>query len=217
MYGLAAAGTAMDAPRVAADKEWPPPTGSNGFSERSREDTLPSPLPIANNEDAATCAACGGKCYKTLPGAYLPGQLGEDELAAGIRAGRLVLAWWDGDPRPDRNCLDVDCDGTCPKCRAEDRLQRAYYVRPRNVNSPPGPFDGTHQGACTLLGPRGCTLPFERRPSGCQNLLVNRADPGNCDEYAVPTRSFKHYAAEAWVPHQALLRRLAAPPSAAST
>ena len=167
-------------------------------------------LPIANNEDLATCRACGGKCCKTLPGAYLPDQLGDDELAAGLASGRLVLAWWDGDPRPERNCLDVDCDGTCAKCTAPDRLQRAYYVRPRNVNSPQGgPFDGTSQGACALLGTTGCTLTFERRPSGCQNLLVNRASPGDCHDYAVPTRSFKHYAAVAWVPYQAKLLALA--------
>ena len=166
-------------------------------------------LPIANNEDLATCRACGGKCCKTLPGAYLPGQLSDVELADGLASGRLVLAWWDGDPRPDRNCLDVDCGGTCGRCTAEDRLRRAHYVRPRNVNSPPGPFDPTAQGACTLLGPTGCTLPFERRPAGCQNLLVNRASPGDCHDYAVPTRSFKHYAALAWVPEQETLARLA--------
>lgn len=174
-------------------------------------------LPIANNEDLATCQACAGKCCKTLPGAYLPGQLTDDELHAGLAAGRLVLAWWDGDPRPERNCLDVDCDGACAKCQAQDKLQRAYYVRPRNVNSPDGTtFDGTSNGACTLLGPTGCTLAFAKRPSGCQNLLVNRADPGNCHDYAVPTRSFKHYAAVAWVPHQASLLRLAADAPGAS-
>ncbi|MEK6975602.1 MAG: hypothetical protein AABY18_04580 [Candidatus Thermoplasmatota archaeon] len=169
-------------------------------------------LPIANNEDLATCRACAGKCCKTLPGAYLPDQLSDEELASGLAAGRLVLAWWDGDPRPERNCLDVDCDGTCAKCMAEDKLQRAYYVRPRNVNSPAGPFDPTSNGACTLLGPTGCTLSFAKRPSGCQNLLVNRKDPGNCHDYAVPTRSFKHFAAVAWVPHQAKLLALATAP-----
>lgn len=166
-------------------------------------------LPIANNEDLATCRACGGQCCKTLPGAYLPEQLTDAELRDGLASGKLVLAWWDGDPRPEKNCLDVDCDGTCGR-HGDDRLMRAYYVRPRNVNSPEGPFDGTPNGACTLLGPNGCTLSFEKRPSGCQNLLVNRADPGNCHDYAVPTRSFKHYAAVAWVPKQAQLAALAA-------
>lgn len=166
-------------------------------------------LPIANNEDLDTCRRCGGQCCKTLPGAFLPGQLGETDIRAGLAAGRLVLAWWDGDPRPGMQCFDVDCDGGCPRCTAEGRLRRAYYLRPRNVNSRPGPFDASTQGACTLLGPAGCTLPFGQRPAGCQNLLVNRADPGNCHEYAVPTRSFKHYAALAWVPHQEMLSRLA--------
>ncbi len=168
-------------------------------------------LPIANNEDLATCRGCGGKCCKTLPGAYLPNQLSDVELASGLAAGRLVLAWWDGDPRPELNCLNIDCDGSCPKCSAPDKLRRAYYVRPRNVNSPPGAFDGTAQGACTLLGPMGCTLSFGRRPSGCQNLLVNKVDPGNCHDYAVPTRSFKHYAALAWVPEQQKLLAIAGP------
>jgi hypothetical protein len=90
-----------------------------------------------------------------------------------------------------------------------DRLRRAYYVRPRNVASRPGVFDASTNGACTLLGPTGCTLGFAQRPAGCQNLLANRADPGNCTEYAVPTKSFKHYAALAWVPHQEMLQRLA--------
>lgn len=159
-------------------------------------------LPIANNEDAATCRACGGKCCKTLPGAFLPDQLDAQRLREGLSNGTLVLAWWEGDPRPDRNCLDVDCDGLCQRCVTEDRLQRAYYVRPRNVSSPSGAFDATHNGACTLLGPTGCTLAFPDRPAGCQNLLVNRASPGDCNDYAVPTRSFKHHAALAWVPRQ---------------
>lgn len=168
-------------------------------------------LPILNNEDRDTCRRCGGQCCKTLPGAYLPGQLSDAELADGLASGRLVLAWWDGDPRPEMTCFDVDCDGTCARCTAPGKLRRAYYVRPRNASSRPGPFDASTNGACLLLGPEGCTLAFEKRPSGCQNLLVNRADPGNCHDYAVPTKSFKHYAALAWVPHQAMLLRLAAP------
>lgn len=166
-------------------------------------------LPIANNEDRATCAACGGKCCKTLPGAFLPGQMSDEEIALGLRDGRWVLAWWPGDPRPDKQCFDVDCDGTCPRCTAGDRLYRTYYLRPRNVNSQPGPLDGSSHGACTLLGSAGCLLPFEARPSGCQNLLVNKANPGDCHEYAVTTGSFKHYAAVAWAPHQDTLLRLA--------
>jgi hypothetical protein len=172
-------------------------------------------LPIANNEDLATCRACGGKCCKTLPGAFLPDQLSDGQLHDGLRSGAYVLDWWGGDPRPDRHCFDVDCDGSCPRCTADDRLHRAYYVRPRNVNSPAGPFDGTAGGACTLLGPAGCTLPFAARPAGCQNLLVNRASPGDCHEYAVTTGSFKHYAAVAWVPHQE--RLLAAAREASSS
>lgn len=163
---------------------------------------VPGGLPIAPNEDLATCRACGGKCCKTLPGAFLPDQLDDEAVRAGLAAGSLVLAWWEGDPRPEKHCFDVDCDGSCPRCLDPERVRRAYYVRPRNVASPPGVFDATTNGACTLLGRSGCTLPFERRPAGCQNLLVNRADPGNCTEYAVPTRSFKHYAAVAWLPHQ---------------
>lgn len=166
-------------------------------------------LPIANNEDLATCRACGGQCCKTLPGAFLPDQLTPDQVRAGLASGSLVLAWWAGDPRPDRNCLDVDCDGTCARCLADDKLLRAYYVRPRNANSPVGVRDGTTKGACTLLGPEGCTLPFAQRPAGCQNLLVNRANPGDCHDYAVPTRSFKHYAALAWIPRQAELTAFA--------
>jgi hypothetical protein len=166
-------------------------------------------LPIVDNEDPATCRACGGKCCKTLPGAYLPGQLTESQLREGIARGTLVLAWWDGDPRPELNCFDADCGGTCPRCSDPRRLRRAYYVRPRNTNSRPGPYDPSTLGQCVLLGPAGCTLSFAERPSGCQNLLVNRADPGNCHEYAVTTGSFKHYAALAWVPHQDMLLRAA--------
>lgn len=165
------------------------------------------PLAIANNEDASTCRACGGQCCKTLPGAYLPHQLDDARLRAGLAAGTFVLAWWDGDPRPGMNCFDADCDGSCPRCTHPDRLRRAYYVRPRNLASKPGPFDGSTQGQCVLLGPTGCTLAFDDRPAGCQNLLVNRADPGNCHEYAVTTGSFKHYAAVAWAPHQERLLR----------
>jgi hypothetical protein len=166
-------------------------------------------LPILNNEDLETCRRCTGKCCKTMPGAYLPEQLDDAKLREGLASGKLVLAWWDGDPRPDRNCMDVDCDGTCERCMSPDRLRRAYYVRPRNLNSPSGPFDPTQQGTCTLLGPSGCTLTFDERPSGCQNLLVNKSDPGNCHEYAVTTGSFKHYAALAWVPRQDAIAAIA--------
>jgi hypothetical protein len=173
---------------------------------------LPALPTLEDNEDRATCGACGGKCCKTLPGAFLPEQLDDDALRSGLRAGRLVLAWWDGDPRPGKACFDVDCTGQCARCTDTDRLRRAYYVRPRNVNSRPGAFDATQAGACALLGPAGCTLDFATRPAGCQNLLVNRAEPGNCHEYAIATGSFKHYAALAWVPHQERLLAAAAPP-----
>lgn len=166
-------------------------------------------LPLANNEDLETCRRCGGQCCKTLPGAYLPAQLDDGALRAGFAAGRLVLAWWGGDPRPGKTCFDVDCDGTCPRCLDADRLLRCYYVRPRNVASPSGVFDPTGNGACTLLGPAGCTLSFGERPAGCQNLLVNKLDPGNCHDYAIPTGSPKHYAALAWAPHQERLLQAA--------
>ncbi|HUR61006.1 MAG TPA: hypothetical protein VM286_01410 [Candidatus Thermoplasmatota archaeon] len=171
-----------------------------------------TPLPglrLASNEDLATCRACGGQCCKTLPGAYLPDQLTPQRLKEGLEQGNLVLAWWDGDPRPGKACFDVDCDGSCPRCTDPERLRRAYYVRPRNVASRPGVFDASTNGACTLLGAEGCTLTFGQRPAGCQNLLANKEEPGNCTEYAVPTKSFKHYAALAWVPHQGMLLRLA--------
>lgn len=194
----------------------PPPSVPPSSAHHVFPSSSPWPLlalPLANNEDRDTCGACQGKCCKTLPGAFLPGQLSEAELEQGLRGGSLVLAWWDGDPRPQMQCFDVDCDGTCPRCAAPDRILRAHYVRPRNQSSAPGPFDSSTQGVCTLLGPDGCTLAFQRRPAGCQNLLVNRAEPGNCHEYAVPTGSFRHYAALAWIPYQDLLLKLAVPPA----
>jgi hypothetical protein len=97
-------------------------------------------------------------------------------------AGPYALDWWDGDPRQGKS------DAAC-----------SLFLRPATVGNETLVTDPSWGGACTLLNHRGCTLPFDERPTGCRLL-----DPTVC--MTPKCADLKRMAAIEWLPYQDILR-----------
>lgn len=139
-------------------------------------------------EDKEICAACGGKCCKTLGGAAFPedilrlfGEPLEAAVSKALASGDWVIDWWEGDPREGINEID-----------------RGYYVRPRSEGDD-GLFCPSWGGRCLLLTPNGCRLPLHLRPITCR-ALEPVAD-GKCILHA----GGKREAALAWLGYHSIL------------
>jgi Fe-S-cluster containining protein len=111
-------------------------------------------MTIEGNFDAARCAACGGACCKSLPGAAFPEDFPTAEsVQEALATGRWALDWWEGDPR-----------------EGHDELTEAYFLRPATKGKEGVVRDPSWGGECTFLTPKGCELPAERRPRECRML-----------------------------------------------
>src|SRR5688572_3980526 len=133
-------------------------------------------LKLANNENRAACAACGGKCCQRMPGSCYPFDMGETpeqiekSLREALASGKYAVDWWDGDPR----------DGF--GWETPGYMDRCLYVRPATMMAGDRVYDASWGGMCVFfeIG-KGCSLSFEKRPFGCKDLMVNVAKPGECD------------------------------------
>ena len=124
---------------------------------------------IKNNETPEMCKVCGGACCKRQPYTLFPHDIfGNEEptvekLVAFLSTDNYQIDWWEGDLD---ECKDLEID---------KELGRIYYVRPRekkvswsyNCNRL---YDPMWLGECYLLGPNGCTLDWEHRPTGAKCL-----------------------------------------------
>ena len=109
---------------------------------------------IADNQNAALCAPCGGKCCKRAPGKYVPSDFGatREEIIANVRA---ALA-------EKTTALDY--------YEAHDDIPDIYFPRPAMVGHEGTRVHASWGGQCTHLQPTGCAMPFERRPFQCRIL-----------------------------------------------
>ena len=137
--------------------------------------------PYAGDVDVppiASCIGCGA-CCRSAPGATVPADLGPDlqsEAARRLATGQWTIDWWDG---------DVDEDGGMP---------RIYVLRPAQVGHEGKVFHPGWGGACTLLGPNGCTLSRAERPTQCKALVPHPTRYG-CEGMT------KGQIARAWRPY----------------
>lgn len=145
--------------------------------------------------DDKLCTKCGGACCKRLPGAAEPKDFGAPSkralvknLRAALETGHWCFDWWEGDPRPG-------------KARSgEEKLSRAYFVRPAIVDHVGERFHPAWEGTCSLLTKTGCPLPYKGRPVACRGLkpvpsLDCKASYGDKRDVAI-----------AWIPYLDLLR-----------
>lgn len=97
------------------------------------------------------CKNCGGKCCKYYPGHTLPKDFGnsKDEifnnLVLAFKSGKWAIDW-------------------------VDKNKNLYFVRPAIKGKEGYVFEHSLSGECTFLSDKGCTLPIEKRPSGCLYL-----------------------------------------------
>ena len=132
------------------------------------------------------CAACGGKCCKTIPGIYWPSDivpLTADRIAAMIRADLACIDWWEGPIEPEAP-------------------SRCLFLRGRAVNDH-GAITGSWGGQCTQLTEQGCRLEWEARPRVCRELMPGATLGDDC---VVPEGLDKRSCAATWLPYQALLK-----------
>lgn len=137
------------------------------------------------------CAACGGRCCKSMGCHLSPGDVPEVSapvLRALLTLGHTSIDYWEGDVEPDGG------------------LDRVYYLRMRNKGCPVcDPSWGGYE--CSLLGPTGCPLPFEQRPKGARMLAPYYDDKTrmtNCTQHytkedcAREWRKYNHILSKLW-------------------
>ena len=147
-------------------------------------------------ENAALCTTCGGKCCKRMPGEMIPEDVCRmypsatlhGSVNAALASGKIVVDWWEGDPR------DISYD-------AEDYMDRCGYLRPRAYTDDPLSVKcGSWGGSCNFLGVEGCELSPEMRPLSCS--LLEPQEDGSC---LMHDGGGKKAAALAWLPYQDLV------------
>jgi len=178
-----------------------------------------------SNERPDICAACGGKCCLRAPGVSfpedwgLPGEEGEERLAAALASGRWKIAWtyklnekfwsddWDAQPHESNEDLvarwdkelDLAMNGRQIKM-GEDLL---VYPAHKGVEGD-AVAEVYYGGPCGFLSKRGCELSFLARPRECRALEPSKF--GLCEG----ERGAQQQAAvEAWRPYGEFLRQLA--------
>ncbi len=138
-----------------------------------------------NYLDKKTCAECGGKCCKMIPGCCSPSdfqmQNNAKSLKEAIESGKYCLDWYEGDPRKNKDLLD-----------------KAFVVRPATKGMEGVLRDPSWGGECTFLANEGCVLEPNNRPLGCRML-----EPGK-DECITHAGS-KRESAIMWLEHTEIL------------
>jgi hypothetical protein len=152
--------------------------------------------------DTEVCAECKGKCCKTLSGAALPDDILrnypglelEDAVQSALESGDWVIDCWEGDPRGD-----IDYDDP-------SYVSKGYYLRPRCHNDNQTSIYNYSWGGsiCLLMTDEGCKLGPYLRPYGCR-MLEPVAGGKPCVKHA----DTKNEAAIAWLPHHAMLQKVA--------
>lgn len=133
------------------------------------------------------CKKCGGKCCKSMPGAYYPEDfnLSEDfsKFEVALSSGEIAIDWWEGDARENLEELD-----------------RTYFLRPSIKDKIGVLYDPSWGGECIFLTSKGCKLEGDERPLNCKKL-----EPGK-DKCTLHDNVSKQGAAIAWIPYQKYLR-----------
>lgn len=140
------------------------------------------------------CALCS-QCCKSLPGQFLPSDLGPDVEARKAKArefletGDYSIDWYEGDPR---------------EYYTEDVRSAVYHIRPATRSARGRLLDPSWGGECVFLEADGCSLPRDDRPSVCKSLIP--AEDGPCTNGIS-----KQQLAIAWLDDHDWLKQLAEP------
>lgn len=147
---------------------------------------------IPDNRNGGICSRCTMVCCVSMPGIVWPMDLAGDasNLTAAIveklRTGSYSIDWWEGDVKP------------------RGRLSRVMYLRPATVGKEWRIEDPSWGGQCTFLGPDGCGLAWDERPTGCKALVPVDPSGLNCGDTTIDGINYtaKDAAVLAWRPYQ---------------
>jgi len=135
--------------------------------------------------DTNTCAICGGKCCKRLPGANLPEDFNlpadTESLKLSLFSGKYTIDWYE--------------------CHENGY---GYFIRPATKGMEGILEDPSWGGECTFLTPSGCSLDSESRPWACR--VLEPKTNGNCIFHGIGNG--KKQAADCWTPYVDLLREI---------
>lgn len=121
-------------------------------------------LPIVDNQNLGRCGPCGGECCKRMPGYAAPEDTPDlAELGRLVLSGRWTFDQWDGDPHEETDEVPGLDDLPIPRVLLPRPAIKGHEGKPRHAT-----WGG---GTCTLHGPAGCLLTFERRPVQCRALV----------------------------------------------
>lgn len=130
------------------------------------------------------CTQCGGACCKTLPGATLPFQFGNnsEDIRKNVKAALLT----------EKYIIDG---------QAGQFKDRFWTLRPAKRN-----------GACVFLDSSGCTLSVEQRPAACLALIPSERFPQGCHQPVEVTMGGKRhemvYYGSKWASYKPMLQEI---------
>lgn len=155
-------------------------------------------MDIKNNENPI-CATCKRCCCAHMGCEISPedvirwkGEITQDTITQLLDTGYISLDWWDGDPR-ERGV------GDCDLYPEISPVYNGFYLRMRHVNALA--IDPSFDGVCKALGPTGCLLTWDQRPTGGKMLEPNVDNPGR----GCTSTWGKQEAAIAWLPYHEIL------------
>ena len=137
-------------------------------------------------ENLKVCAECKGQCCKNMGCYYSPLDFKEisfNSLRQEIDKGHISIDWWEGNPFEENEFV----------------IERAYFLRIRNIDSPI--VDPSWGGVCSLLTENGCSLSYKNRPKGGRELIPSAI--ANCE-----TNYSKQDCAKEWYKYDTLLTQL---------
>ena len=132
---------------------------------------------ISNNENRTVCSQCGGRCCKSGPCCYVPSDL---------------------------NLENLDLVGLITKIELTGYISIAssagfLYLRPKRKGGKILDFKMDGSTECSLLGPNGCLLSFEERPTGGKALIPDK-------DFKCKSTINERQLYKLWLPYQWLLR-----------
>jgi Fe-S-cluster containining protein len=142
---------------------------------------------IEFNEDKEICKKCGGECCKNMGCFVFPEEL--PPITISIIRQKILTGF----------CFDC-WEGEL------DNVSSPLFIRARNKNAPDKIFDASWGGECVFLGPNGCSLSWDRRPSSGRALIPNKNKPGECK--SIKGYGKKDECCRAWLPYQSILRQV---------
>lgn len=159
-----------------------------------------------SNENYEGCKKCGGRCCMNMGCEIFPQDvkkwfnttiITKEIIFKMLNTGMVQVDWWEGDVRDEFNYPyeafeEMEC------------MDKTYYLHMRNRRDYviAGSWCG---GVCKALTPYGCSIPWDKRPTGGKALIPSPiGNPRECVEAEVS----KAECCLAWIPYQDIFQEV---------